>query len=196
MQSLLRWGIENSSNANADSSATPPVQRTDLDPGVIDAILGKPDSELMKEALAKAQDTSLDEDARITALDDLEMVRLYYTICIPHQHSHPKRNTPARREHRQCKWCVCVLLLRGEHWLTHISFLDLENLGMWAPLQGLLGAPSDEVKVQALWVIGTAMQNNPKAQRAVRGHPAASFIIYIFTTPGVSTLHSTPSQYS
>ena len=64
--------------------------------------------------------------------------------------------------------------------MTHISFLDLENLGMWAPLQGLLGAPSDEVKVQALWVIGTAMQNNPKAQRAVRVHPR-SLIHYIYT---------------
>ena len=78
MQSLLRWSIENSSN-DADSSAAPndaATRRvTELDPGVIDAILGRPDAELMKEALAKAQDTSLDEDARLAALDDLEMVR-------------------------------------------------------------------------------------------------------------------------
>ena len=49
---------------------------TELDPGVIDAILGRPDSVLMKEALATARDASLDEDARLTALDDLEMVRM------------------------------------------------------------------------------------------------------------------------
>ncbi len=48
---------------------------------------------------------------------------------------------------------------------------DLEKLGMWEPLQGLLGSPSDDVRVQALWVIGTAVQNNPSAQRAVR-HPS------------------------
>jgi len=53
----------------------PLARRTDLDPGIIDAILGRPDSELMKEALAKAQDASLDDDARLTALDNLEMVR-------------------------------------------------------------------------------------------------------------------------
>ena len=29
----------------------------------------------MKEALAKAQDASVDEDERLTALDDLEMVK-------------------------------------------------------------------------------------------------------------------------
>src|ERR1700761_5646661 len=76
MQSLLRWGIENSSNEDSPAAPSVPTQRmADLDPGVIDAILGRPDSELMKEALAKAQDASLDEDARLTALDDLEMVR-------------------------------------------------------------------------------------------------------------------------
>jgi hypothetical protein len=76
MQSLLRWGIENSGNDDGSATgAVPLARRTDLDPGIIDAILGRPDSELMKEALAKAQDASLDEDARITALDDLEMVK-------------------------------------------------------------------------------------------------------------------------
>jgi len=79
MQSLLRWSIENSTTTSTDSDvASPPTrQRTDLDPGIIDAILGRPDSELMKEALAKAQDSSLDEDARLTALDDLEMVKSF-----------------------------------------------------------------------------------------------------------------------
>ncbi|KAH9980635.1 hypothetical protein BJV77DRAFT_1146287 [Russula vinacea] len=109
MQSLLRWSIENSSS----DVASPPTRRTDLDPGVIDAILGRPDSELMKEALAKAQDASL--DGLIENIDNAN---------------------------------------------------DLEKLGMWEPLQDLLASPSDDVKVQALWVIGTAVQNNPAAQKA------------------------------
>jgi len=76
MQSLLRWSIENSTTSTGSDVASPePTRRPDLDPGVIDAILGRPDSELMKEALSKAQDASLDEDTRLTALDDLEMVK-------------------------------------------------------------------------------------------------------------------------
>ncbi len=76
MQSLLRWSIENSTTSTGSDVASPePTRRPDLDPGVIDAILGRPDSELMKEALSKAQDGSLDEDTRLTALDDLEMVK-------------------------------------------------------------------------------------------------------------------------
>lgn len=72
MESLLRWSIENSG-----PSAGPPQPRTDLDPGVIDAILGKSDVELMKEDLAVAIDPHRSEDARVEALDHLEMVRLF-----------------------------------------------------------------------------------------------------------------------
>jgi hsp70-interacting protein len=40
---------------------------------------------------------------------------------------------------------------------------------MWEPLQNLLIAPSssDAIKTNVLWIIGTAVQNNPAAQNAV-----------------------------
>ena len=69
MESLLRWGIENSG-----PNVSHPPPRTDLDTGIIDHILGKPDSVLMREALSVAVDEKLTEDERVTALDDLEMV--------------------------------------------------------------------------------------------------------------------------
>jgi hypothetical protein len=49
-----------------------------------------------------------------------------------------------------------------------ILSIDLEKLEMWEPLQNLLASPLEDLKVQALWVIGTALQNNPAAQKAVR----------------------------
>ena len=69
MQSLLRWSVENSS----PGGSAPPV-RKDLDPGIIDHILGKPDAQLMKEALEVAVNGSHAEDDRLKALEDLEMV--------------------------------------------------------------------------------------------------------------------------
>ena len=81
MESLLRWGITNSSSSEPTTSDTPPAPRQDLDPAIIDAILGKPDAELMKEALARARDESVDEEGRVGALDDLEMVR--YALPVP-----------------------------------------------------------------------------------------------------------------
>jgi hsp70-interacting protein len=74
MQSLLRWSIENSSQDA--SERIQPAQRQQLDPGIVDMILGKPDAELMKENLAIALDEKKDEDERVEALDNFEMVRL------------------------------------------------------------------------------------------------------------------------
>lgn len=71
MDSLLRWSIEHSTPQSADA---PPPTRKDLDSGVIDYLLGKPDAVLMKEALEIALDGNRDESARIQALDDFEML--------------------------------------------------------------------------------------------------------------------------
>lgn len=70
-RSLLRWAVENS-----DVNAPPvSVERKDLDPAIIDAILGKPDAEQLKEDMAVATDVHRSEDERMDALDHMEMVR-------------------------------------------------------------------------------------------------------------------------
>ena len=71
MDGLLRWSIEHSTPRGPDA---PPPARKDLDPGIIDYMLGKPDAVLMKEALDVALDEKRDEDARVQALDDFEML--------------------------------------------------------------------------------------------------------------------------
>ncbi|TFY67417.1 hypothetical protein EVJ58_g1634 [Rhodofomes roseus] len=126
MESLLRWGIEHSGN-NDGAQPQPPRSVQSLDPGIIDAILGRPDSELMKEALAIAVDEGKDEDARIQALDDFE---------------------------------------------TFVEQIDnannIDKMKMWEPLHNLLKSPNstEGIKMQTLWIIGTAVQNNPSAQKA------------------------------
>ncbi|KAH9922216.1 nucleotide exchange factors-like protein [Fomitopsis serialis] len=126
MESLLRWSIEHSTN-NEGAPPPPPRSVQNLDPGIIDAILGKPDSELMKEALAIATDESKDEDERIQALDNLEML---------------------------------VEQIDNAN--------NIEKMKMWEPLHNLLKSPNttEGIKMQTLWVIGTAIQNNPSAQSA------------------------------
>ncbi|KAF9646148.1 nucleotide exchange factors-like protein [Thelephora ganbajun] len=124
MDSLLRWSIEHSTPRSADA---PPPTRTNLDPEIIDYILGKPDAVLMKDGLEVALDENRDEDARIQALDDFEML---------------------------------VEQIDNAN--------DLTKLKMWDPLQSLLTSQnsSDEIKLQTLWIIGTAVQNNPSAQNS------------------------------
>ena len=85
MQSILRWSLENSAPLDNAAGDRPPAERKDLDPAIIDYILGKPDSVQMKEDLAIAVDPSKSEDERIGALDHLEMVsmlRLLIRMCI------------------------------------------------------------------------------------------------------------------
>lgn len=47
--------------------------------------------------------------------------------------------------------------------------IDLQKLKMWEPLHGLVSLPSttDDLRLQTLWVLGTAVQNNPAAQLSV-----------------------------
>ncbi|KAF9078355.1 nucleotide exchange factor Fes1-domain-containing protein [Rhodocollybia butyracea] len=122
MQSLLRWGIENSTPQDNTNS---PVERKDLNPEIIDLLLGKSDAQLMKEAMEVAVDRNRSEDDRIVALDNLEML---------------------------------------VEQIDNAS--NLENLKMWEPLHALLTSSTDAVITQAVWVIGTALQNNPSAQDA------------------------------
>lgn len=49
-------------------------------------------------------------------------------------------------------------------------WIDIEKMKMWEPLQRLLtsSTSTEGVQTQTLWVIGTALQNNPSAQSSVR----------------------------
>ena len=100
MDSLLRWSIEHSTPRSPDA---PPPVRKDLDPGIIDYLLGKPDAVLMKEALDVALDEKRDKDARVQALDDLEMLVEHidnangtYACCIVSSRT-PRTHRPVLR---------------------------------------------------------------------------------------------------
>ncbi|KAE9387262.1 Fes1-domain-containing protein [Gymnopus androsaceus JB14] len=142
MQSLLRWGIENSTPQDANTNAPPPTRRSDLNPEIIDLLLGKSDAELMKEAMAIAVDANRSEDDRIDALDNLEMV-------------------------------------------------NLEKLNLWEPLHALLTSGPDSVKAHAVWVIGTALQNNPAAQDAyLKLEPLPTLTSFLSPSSGNSAASS------
>ena len=63
------------------NSSQPRLEPKKFDTGIIDAILGKPDSVLMKEALEVATNNEADEDDRLQALDNFEMVS-QAVVCI------------------------------------------------------------------------------------------------------------------
>jgi hypothetical protein len=127
MESLLKWSLANTP-ANDDPDRPRPAPRTDLDPGIIDAILGKPDAQRMKEALEVAIDETKTEDDRVNALDEIELL---------------------------------VESIDNAN--------DLVKLRMWEPIHALAASTKSpaSIRTNALWVIGTALQNNPAAQADV-----------------------------
>ncbi|KAL5533241.1 FES1 [Sanghuangporus sanghuang] len=135
MQSLLRWSIENSQSGQdgaPQSEQQQSQQPRQFDSEIIDAIMGRPDSELMKEALEKATNEQSSEDTKLQALDDFEML------------------------------------------IEQIDNANnIEKMGMWPTIQSLLSSDesSDAIRAAVLWIIGTAVQNNPAAQNAYLSLP-------------------------
>ncbi|KDQ55977.1 hypothetical protein JAAARDRAFT_36768 [Jaapia argillacea MUCL 33604] len=63
---------------------------------------------------------------------------------------------------------------------------DLEKLQMWQPLQDLLISTTSppSLKTQVLWVLGTAVQNNPAAQNAyLNHHPLPILLPFLSPSP-------------
>lgn len=54
---------------------------------------------------------------------------------------------------------------------------NMTSMKMWSPIISLLSAPEAEIQTAAAWIIGTAVQNNDKAQMAVLDfHPVAALL--------------------
>ena len=54
-------------------------------------------------------------------------------------------------------------------------------LGMWKPLLDLLrSTSSEEIRKNVLWILGTAVQNNAKAQEDVRSFDLSVNILMTF----------------
>jgi hsp70-interacting protein len=55
---------------------------------------------------------------------------------------------------------------------------NLTSLGLWMPLVQLLRSEDADLRRMAAWCIGTAVQNNPLAQKAVRHEPWDIFRLF------------------
>ena len=94
-----------------------------------------------------AVDEKRDEDERLQALDDFEMLI--------------EQIDNANSEYAHVSWT-------NKRSLT-LCVVDLEKLKMWEPLHALLTSPtsSEAIQMATLWILGTAVQNNPSAQSSV-----------------------------
>ena len=146
-----------SSNVRADQSDTgagaagptaETAKRNTLNSDILEMIMGRPDSAVMKEKMGFAMDESLPVDERVEALDDFEMVSRHFSGTV-----------------------FAFPLLTRISFPQLIEMLDNANnmavLKLWKPLLSLLSSPHESLVAHTCWIIGTAVQNNLKAQGAV-----------------------------
>jgi hsp70-interacting protein len=132
MNSLLKWGVENSdpsrqpTNADDLSSEGLPSTRS-LNTEALAALLGGPsDADLMKESMAALLSDEVDLENKLIAFDNFE--QMVETID---------------------------------------NANNMEPLGLWSPLVGLLEHKEGDMRRMAAWCIGTVVQNNEKGQDKV-----------------------------
>ncbi|KAF7327782.1 Fes1 domain-containing protein [Mycena kentingensis (nom. inval.)] len=75
---------------------------------------------------------------------------------------------------------------------------NLEKLKLWTPLQTLItSTPSNALKTQALWVAGTALQNNPAAQDAYLEHdPLPALTSFLVPSPSAPASTRSKAVYT
>ncbi|CAG8541039.1 10574_t:CDS:2 [Racocetra persica] len=137
MEKLLQWSIENSDPSNVLQQSTT-QEKDNLDPEIIDHILGKSDAVRMREAVEAVLNPETSFDNKEIALDNLEMLVEQIDNAI-----------------------------------------DIENLNLWPQILSFLSLPEASLRTQALWVCGTAVQNNPKAQKAFSEKGGLTLILNI-----------------
>ena len=159
---LLQWGVDNTEHGSLAERAKAVregrAQPMKLDKEVMDAMFGTKVKYLqtcvknLHEALASA-----DEDKLV---DALEVAAALQGLCLLSAH-----NCPAR----------CMLLtghssLVPQELESEVSDIDNANdldhatVDGLEPVLKLLSHPSTRVRASALWVVGTTVQSNPKAQ--------------------------------
>ncbi|KAG0219245.1 armadillo-type protein [Mortierella sp. GBAus27b] len=144
LNQLLQWSIINQATEKEDASAQPgpkkPIEQ--LDPELIDAILGKSDSELMIDAMRIIRAPQSTDEQKEIAWEDFE---------------------------------------------TLIQQIDnaanIENMKLWPPILEELKNTNPKFREQALWVCGTATQNNPKAQAAFLKEKGLQAVIELLSDP-------------
>lgn len=150
MESLLRWSIENSTGPGAQASGSTSSDYADRQ------LVGSSGSTAVTSAAPAPPRQHLDPGIidHILGKSDGQLMKEALTVAVDRNRSEDER----------------VQALDDFEMLVEQidNANNIAKLEMWSPLQDLLTASdsSAEISTQVLWIIGTALQNNPKAQLA------------------------------
>lgn len=197
LQSLLRWSIENSeTNPNSSSTSTTSAPRAALHPSDSESHVPTVSSFPNLAPNGANSNSNSNNDVAGTAGSGKPKKALTSEML-------DALMGPSDAEVMKDK--MRIALDEGEDVNERVFALDdfemliesidnannIEPLGLWPPLLGLLSAPQDAIIRAAAWVVGTAIQNNPKAQESFHSHsPLPTLLSLISSTHPTSSSHS------
>ncbi|KAN0059746.1 hsp70 nucleotide exchange factor fes1 [Thecaphora frezii] len=68
---------------------------------------------------------------------------------------------------------------------------NITNMKMWTPLLGLLSASESRIQTAAAWIVGTAVQNNDKAQAAILAFSPLAPLLDLLQSPDMEARSKT-----
>ncbi|KAG8965330.1 hsp70 nucleotide exchange factor fes1 [Tulasnella sp. 425] len=161
----------------------PPRPLEELDPGLIDTILGKPNAVQMRDAMAIAIDESESEQERRAALDDMELLILMESLA----DSRNGVTIHVELEPLSLPILTIISVLDLDMELLKLVIEsqdnadDMEVLKLWEPVLNLTTSPIPTISSQALKVVGTAIEKNPKSQKSKSTFDAREKALYVLS---------------
>ncbi|GAA5936029.1 Hsp70 nucleotide exchange factor FES1 [Sporobolomyces koalae] len=162
-QSLLRWGIEHAAPGQLAQTAqdVKDGKRPDLSTDVLKQIMGTSDADRMRECLAVIEGKWVDRDGT----------------------GEYKPDDQVTAEDKYRAWEDLEMLVQD---LDNAN--DLKSIGGWQPIvKHLSSSEDDEVVMNACWVCGTAVQNNPKSLETFLTYNPLPHLIQILTSTSLTT---------
>ncbi|KAF9569558.1 hsp70 nucleotide exchange factor fes1 [Mortierella alpina] len=163
MNELLKWSIINQATESEDAparSAPPPKPMEKMDPGLIEAILGKSETQLMMEALTVIKNPNATTDDKELAWEDFEMLiqQIDNAADIENMKMWPpileelKNSNPKFRE--QAAW-VCGTATQNN---PKAQSAFLKHKGVTAILE-LMSDPETFVRAKAMYALSGAIKH-------------------------------------
>ena len=161
-QALLQWGIRNTPGASSEA------------PGE-DATTAQITSDILSGKRPDLADPGL-YDA-IMGKSEAQMMREELTVAVDETRSVDDR---------------CTALDNFEMLIESIDNANnMANMKMWQPIIALLHSAEPRIQTAAAWIVGTAVQNNDKAQVAILDHAPLAPLLELLNSTDTETRSKT-----
>ncbi|KAF9914444.1 hsp70 nucleotide exchange factor fes1 [Lobosporangium transversale] len=185
LNELLKWSIINQATEKEDASAegAPKKPAEKIDPGIIDAILGRSDSQMMLEALQVIKNPQATNDEKELAWEDFEMLiqQIDNASNIENMKMWPpileelKNSNPKFRE--QAAW-VCGTATQNNP-KAQAAFLKENGL---AAVIGLLSDPEIYIRAKAIYALSGAIKHFEPALEEFKNQDGFKTLVTLLNT--------------